>query len=108
VVNPQIDINNQPSNLTVCEDNTAILTVDATGTGTLVYKWFFNNSYLVDGGRIVGATTNQLKVNLSTNSDEGVYKCEIYSTCGNSSSNSVTLVLRLNKNNSAPAKSDCG
>lgn len=93
VVNPQIDINNQPNNLTVCEDNTAIFTVDATGTGTLDYKWLFNNSYLADDGRIVGTTTNQLKVNLSTNSDEGIYKCEISSTCGNTTSNSVTLAV---------------
>lgn len=92
-VNPKINITSQPTNVTVCEDNTAIFTVEATGTGTLTYKWLFNGSYLVDNVRITGATTNELKVNLATNSDEGIYKCEIYSLCGNDATNSVTLTV---------------
>lgn len=92
-VNPKINIAVPLANVTVCEDNTAIFTVDATGTGELTYKWLFNGSYLVDNGRITGATTKELKVNLATNSDEGIYKCEIYSLCGNNATNSVTLTV---------------
>jgi len=90
-VNPKINILVQPLNTNVCEDNTAIFTVDATGTGLLNYKWLYNNVYLTDNARVFGATTKELRVNLSTNADEGIYKCEIYSACGNTTSNSVAL-----------------
>lgn len=92
-VNPKINIGVQPANVTICEDNTAIFTVDATGTGALAYKWLFNSSYLVDNGRITGATSKELRVNLATSSDEGIYRCEIYSLCSNETTNSVTLTV---------------
>ncbi|MBN1990908.1 MAG: immunoglobulin domain-containing protein [Bacteroidales bacterium] len=91
-VNPRISISNQPVNTTVCEDNTAIISVLATGT-SLTYKWMYNNTYLANDGRITGATTNELRVNFATNADEGIYKCEILSTCGSTESNSVTLAV---------------
>jgi PKD repeat protein len=93
VVNPQITISGQPANIDVCEDNTAIFTVNATGTGTLGYKWLLNNAYLTDNGRVTGSATNQLSVNLASAADEGIYKCEIASTCGSKTSNSVTLAV---------------
>lgn len=90
VVNPRINITVQPTSATVCEDNVAIFSLLATGTN-LSYKWKFNEAYISDNGRITGANTNELSIALSTNADEGIYKCEIFSDCGVTESNSVIL-----------------
>lgn len=92
VVNPAITISSQPVNLTVCEDNNAIFLVNATGTN-LLYKWKYNNAYITDDGRITGSATNQLSIANATNTDEGIYKCEILSTCGAKESNSAILTV---------------
>ena len=90
IVNPQITISVQPVNASVCENNTAIFSLNATGTN-LIYKWKYNNANITDDGRITGSATNELRIAFATAADEGIYKCEITSTCGILESNSVIL-----------------
>jgi len=92
VVNPAINITTQPANTTVCEDNTAIFSLNATGTN-LTYKWKYNEAYITDNGRITGATTTELKIAFASDADEGIYKCEIFSNCGTKESSSVVLAV---------------
>ena len=92
VINPKINISVQPVNATICEDNIAIFSLSATGTN-ISYKWKYNEAYISDNGRITGAGTNELKIAFATNADEGIYKCEIFSTCGAITSNQVILTV---------------
>ena len=92
VINPKINISVQPVNTTICEDNIAIFSLNATGTN-LTYKWKYNEAYISDNGRITGATTNELKIAFAANGDEGIYKCQILSTCGTKETNSVILTV---------------
>ena len=92
MINPRINIAVQPSNVTICEDNTAIFSLTAAGSN-LLYKWKYNGSYISDGVRISGVNTNELRIALAKNSDEGIYKCEILSDCGSTESNSVILTV---------------
>jgi gliding motility-associated-like protein len=90
-VNPRPTITTQPLSTTVCQNNTAIFNVLATGTGTLEYKWKFNDVILANGGKISGANTNQLTITSATQANVGLYKVQIFSSCGNIESNVVTL-----------------
>lgn len=82
----------QPTNLTVCEDNLSTITLNATGA-IVSYQWQKNSINLSDDSHLSGSTTNSIKINPSTSSDEGVYRCFINSTCGNTASNSIQLTV---------------
>jgi PKD repeat protein len=90
-VNPAVDISIHPANASVCQGTTAILSVTATGTAPLSYQWKFNNTPLSNGGRISGATSNELRISLAADADEGIYKCDITSGCGTETSGSAIL-----------------
>ncbi|OFY61642.1 MAG: hypothetical protein A2X04_06070, partial [Bacteroidetes bacterium GWF2_41_9] len=92
-VNPIVDISIQPVNTNVCEGTTAILSVTATGTAPISYQWKYNNANLINGGRISGATSNELRISLAEEADEGIYKCEITSGCGSETSSSAILTV---------------
>ena len=90
VVNSKVVIGTQPVDVTVCDENVAIFSLLATGTN-LTYQWQKNNNNIPNGGRVSGATTNQLQIASSINSDEGIFKCTVSSNCGIVESNSVIL-----------------
>ncbi|HEX2967521.1 MAG TPA: immunoglobulin domain-containing protein [Bacteroidales bacterium] len=92
-VNQGAHIVTQPVNTTVCQGSTAIISVAAVGTAPVQYRWKYNDAYISDGGRISGATTNELRISGSSDSDEGIYKCEIVSPCGTAETSSVTLTV---------------
>ncbi len=52
----------EPDNIVVCEGNSAIFTVSATGTN-LTYQWRKGNVNLINGGNISGVNTNTLTIN---------------------------------------------
>ena len=64
---PLIEI--QPSDVLVCEGESATFTVDVTGVG-LTYQWRKGVVDLVDGGNISGATTATLTIDPATILDE--------------------------------------
>jgi hypothetical protein len=92
-VNPVVDISIQPVNTNVCEGTTAIFSVTASGTAPVSYQWKYNNVNIVNGGRISGATSNELRISLANDTDEGIYKCEIASGCGSETSSSAILTV---------------
>jgi hypothetical protein len=90
-VNPSVDISIQPVNTNACKGTTAIFSVTASGTATLSYRWKFNNVNLTNTGRVTGATSSELRISSAEDADEGIYKCEITSTCGTEISSSAIL-----------------
>lgn len=92
-VNSGATIDTQPLNTAVCQGSTAIISVAASGTAPLTYRWKYNDVYMSDGGRITGSTTSELRISGSIDADEGIYKCEVTSPCGIVESSSVTLTV---------------
>ncbi len=90
-VNPAVDISIHPATTSVCQGTTAIFSVTATGTAPLTYQWKYNNTPISNGGRISGATSNELRISLAAEADEGIYKCDIASGCGSETSGSAIL-----------------
>ena len=79
-VPPTITMN--PSNTTVYVDQTATLTVAATGAGPITYQWNYN------GGPIINATSASLSIPLveSANGTTGGYECDVINQYGTSHS----------------------
>lgn len=78
-------ITQHPQNQAVPAGGTASFAVGASGVATgsalaplaLVYQWRRNYQNLADGGRISGATTNQLQITGVAAADSGVYDCVV-------------------------------
>ncbi len=91
-----ITISTQPSDLTVCEEEDAIVTVSATGTTNITYQWqLFDGSVyndVVDGSGYSGATTSTLIVNTVGDFGSGAYQCRISGdAAADVFTNSITL-----------------
>ncbi len=72
---PDIVINTQPSNVQICEGESATFAVDASIVGgtSLVYQWRKDGQLLADDLRITGANTNTLKITNVMLADVGNY-----------------------------------
>ena len=55
--------------------------------GGYTYRWVHNNSITLS------ETSNMLTVNILTESDVGVYRCEVTNSAGLSGSNTTTIGL---------------
>jgi len=62
--------------VTVNEGGTLILHAATAGPG-LVHEWLKDGAPITNGGRITGATTNTLNVNIATPADAGGYVCRV-------------------------------
>ncbi|MCG8696814.1 MAG: immunoglobulin domain-containing protein, partial [Bacteroidales bacterium] len=91
-VNEDITVTSQPSDATICENNSAAFVISATGTA-LTYQWKKNGVDLIDGAAVSGATTNSLLIDPADVSYQGVYTCEITGTCETENSNPANLVV---------------
>ncbi len=84
-VNTNTQITTQPGDQTVCEGSNASFTVGADGTN-LGYQWQSDVSGswqdMTNGGDISGATTDQLTISNTTNSDEADYRVVVSGDCG--------------------------
>ncbi|MFO0494288.1 MAG: LamG-like jellyroll fold domain-containing protein, partial [Flavobacteriia bacterium] len=87
------NITQQPQNQSVCEGQTANLSVNAQNMGgnNLTYQWNFNGNPLSDGGGVSGANTNNLQISNAQASNAGTYNCIINSGCTDINSSNVTL-----------------
>ena len=56
--------------------------------GSYTYRWVHNNSITLPG-----ETSSMLTVNILTESDVGVYRCEVNNSAGLSGSNTTTIEL---------------
>ncbi|MDP3353651.1 MAG: gliding motility-associated C-terminal domain-containing protein [Flavobacteriaceae bacterium] len=70
-------ITTQPTDQTTCVGGKIELSVVASGTGTLSYVWKKGTTILANGGRISGADTDKITIDLAVGSDSGNYTCEV-------------------------------
>ena len=74
-------ITSQPSNQIVCEGNSAVFSVTATGTA-LTYQWRKGLVNLINGGSISGVTTASLTINPVSLTDAALnYNVVVSGTC---------------------------
>jgi uncharacterized protein (TIGR02145 family) len=62
--------------------------ISATGTGTITYKWYKDNS------EIANSNSDTLTINSLSQTDNGVYKCVASNDYGSDTSNTYTLIVR--------------
>ncbi|MCF8226739.1 MAG: immunoglobulin domain-containing protein [Bacteroidales bacterium] len=86
IVNDTIIITADPVDITVCEGNNAIFSVEAEGTN-LTYQWQKNE---VD---IPGANSAEFIINNAVESNEGTYRCVINSDCNTINSDGGVLTV---------------
>ena len=78
----------QPSPDTVCEGQTATLTVVATGDAPLSYQWY--DIFLLP---VSGATNATLTIPNAQESDEGLYLCRVTNPVGTVDSNLAQIIV---------------
>ncbi len=91
-VNSAPSITSQPSDLTKCEDQSALFDLQADGTAQLTYQWYKGAS------PISGATNLSYLISPVGTSDAANYKCIVTNTCGNATSDIVSLTVNTNVN----------
>jgi hypothetical protein len=69
------------------------LPVLATGTTPLYYIWYFNGTPLANGGRITGATSNDLNLAYTTAGDTGNYQVIVSNFYGTATSSVVNVEI---------------
>ena len=87
-----LSITTQPSSLTACEGSAASFTVVATGASG--YQW----QQSIDGGttwtNVTGASASTYTIAATAASQTGTqYRCQLTSSCGNLTTNIVTLTV---------------
>jgi len=85
----------QPASRTNSTGSTAIFTATATGSAPLNYRWQLNGLGLTNGGRISGATSNNLAITNVQTSDAGPYTLVVSNAVGmvTSALASLTVVV---------------
>jgi hypothetical protein len=77
-----VNFTQQPVDVNVNANGSAIFAVAATGSGTLSYQWRRSGVNLTNGGNISGAFTNTLTINPVTLNDVHAYDCVVSGACG--------------------------
>ncbi len=80
-VRPQMSMTGQPTGVTDCVGQTVNFNVDVTGSG-LHYQWQKDGVNLSNGGRITGATSDNLVILAMNVTDAGTYNCMVTGDCG--------------------------
>lgn len=81
----------QPTNRILAVGTNVSVSVSATGTPSLAYQWFFNDTPLVDGGNVSGATSKILSIANAQTNDTGNYFVVITNDFGSITSVVATL-----------------
>ena len=92
-------ITQQPFNLASCPGSLSILGVTVTGTPPFGYQWRKDGTNLVDGGNVIGSTTNNLSLLNVSQSDSARYDVVITNVVGSVTSSVAILIVA-----SVPAK----
>ena len=100
IVNPNPNIQSNPSNIAVCVGNSATFSVSTNGSG-LSYQWQSSSNggasftNIANGGAYSGAQTSTLTVsNVTSGFDNYEYRCIVSGTCGSDvTSNSAILTV---------------
>jgi gliding motility-associated-like protein len=78
-----ITVNAAPSDITSCDGNAEVFSVNASGAQNMIYQWQFSPDGIMayadvtNGSTYSNATTNQLKVNTVGTATAGFYRCRI-------------------------------
>lgn len=89
----QPTITRQPIPQNVCTGGTAVFTIEASGQGTLTYRWQKDSVNLSDGGHYSGSTTPSLTISNADNGDVGSYRCVVTNAAGSTNSNQAPLTI---------------
>jgi hypothetical protein len=97
VVNPNTAITTDVSSPSaICAGGTAPdLSVTATGTGTLHYKWYSNTTNSNNGGSIIGTDASTYTPDVSV-AGTYYYYVVVNSDCGNTTSSVATVIVNPN------------
>lgn len=88
-------ITTQPQNLTINPGYPGTLTVAASGSGTLSYRWFKNGAALADGGGLTGTTTATLSFAAAQAVDAGGYTVVVSNSGGSVTSATATVTVAI-------------
>jgi len=92
-------ITSQPSTLTKCENQSALFDLQSTGTAPLNYQWYKGAS------SITGATSSSYLISPISTNDAANYKCIVTNSCGNVTSDVVSLTVNTNVSISSQSNS---
>ncbi len=92
VIDPILTLH--PTNYTATQGTTATFSVEAYGTAPLVFQWKKDNSPLVDGGNISGATSRNLTLTGVTQPDAATYSVSVTNASGNVTSSNAVLTVQ--------------
>lgn len=71
-----------PLDAEMCMGGVVQLTVAASSTSAIQYRWFHNGAPLLDDSRITGTSSTQLRIIDVRLSDNGKYECRATNACG--------------------------
>ncbi|TAL00382.1 MAG: hypothetical protein EPO07_09750, partial [Verrucomicrobia bacterium] len=92
---PPPSISSQPQSQTVRLGANASFSVNASGSGTLTYRWSLNGANLSNSSHISGATNAALTISNVTASDAGNYRVAITNSQGFILSSNAALIALL-------------
>ena len=81
----------QPTNISIVVSSNAIFSPTLSGAQPMTFQWYFNNSPLVDGGRISGSTNPTLTVADVQTMDAGNYQLIASNFLGTATSSVAVL-----------------
>ncbi len=85
----------QPTNQTVIAGGGAVFGASVTGAAPLAFHWRQNNTNLIDGGNISGATTSTLTLTSTVATNAGSYTLFATNIYGAATSSVATLTVNL-------------
>jgi alpha-tubulin suppressor-like RCC1 family protein len=83
----------QPTNQSVVVGSNASFATTVSGAQPISFQWYFNNTLLVDGGRITGSTTASLSISNITTADAGYYTLTVTNFLGSTNSTAAVLTV---------------
>lgn len=93
----------QPFSITRNVGQEATMAVSAFGSGTLQYRWRRNGSELTDGDGLTGTRSPTLRIASVRTTDAGTYDVRVFNECESVFSNSATLTVPINRDDSIRA-----
>ncbi len=83
-----------PTSRDVYRDSTVTFSVQATGQGSISYRWQKDGNNLDDGGHYSGTATVTLTVTNVSDADAGMYRCVVTAGCGDAVSTEAALTIK--------------
>ncbi|MFN0011579.1 MAG: immunoglobulin domain-containing protein [Phycisphaerales bacterium] len=88
---PNITVEPTDANVVRGSGNSAVFTLTAVGSPTLLYEWMRDGTPLMNGGRVSGADTATLTIAMAEEADQDLYSCQVTNQVGSDTSVVVSL-----------------